>query len=315
MKLLVSLRRQWIMRQAAKWHVRMQHPQSEREVEAFEAWLHADPSHPSAYADIETLMRSGERASRAKPSVASRRLPPALAIAIIAALIMCSTLLLAFPANTPAIAAVTNDGPAVKTVSLADGSALLLDIGAQLGLPTDQRERRIDIRAGRVRTEVNPSQHYPLQIVTPAGNVRLHRGILDVTVENRAGSLSAVDGPVVITFEASAEQLGDFVLDGGETIRWNATGLDRAQTLPSERNWPDARRAFDQASLAEVAALANRHGSPPIVIVDDEVALLRISGVFDVRKTRPLATRLAATFNLATIEKSDRILLSRARKH
>jgi ferric-dicitrate binding protein FerR (iron transport regulator) len=68
---------------------------------------------------------------------------------------------------------------------------------------------------------------------------------------------------------------------------------------------------FEDAPLAIVAAKANAIGGPKIEVPDAKVAGLRLTGVLDLRDTRALARKLAATFDLRVEERHGAILLRR----
>jgi len=309
-RFLAGLRRRSIARQASRWHVRMERPRSTQEVEAFEAWLDADPSHAVAYADIEMLAQSGQRASWPMPSVIARGVRPAFAIAIITALIVCSTLLFAFPSSSPAVAAISNPGPGVKTLAFSDGSDVVMDVGAEVGLLTTDRERRIEVRNGRARIIVQPGALRAVGIVTPLGEARFQRGIVDVVVEPNRSLLTAVERPVRVSF-VSAEPEGTIGLARGETLQAMTNGYTRLDLRQDDDRWPLARHAFDRTRLRDIAPLANRSGKPPHLVVDEDVANLAVTGVFDLRDTRGLAAKIAAALDLEVSEQANTVTLKR----
>lgn len=307
------LRRRFIARRAAYWHVRMQHPNSIEEVVAFEVWINADPSHARAYHDVDMLMQSGRSASRSMLTTSEpyRYLRPALATAFVVLLVACSALLFAVPTNAPAYAAVHNQGPAVKAVSLPDGNELVLDVGAHLGIVEVEGMQRIAVYAGRARATVSVGTK-PISLMTASREVTLYGGTVDVLVDGDATSLHAVDDPVSVTVSRIGQPPQDLSLRVGEALRWRASHFERAKLDVDESDWPSARRAFDGVALSDVIALANKHSDVPIVIADSGTASLRVSGLFDLRDTRKLATQLAAAFGLRATDQDGHILIGPA---
>ncbi len=122
-----------VVDQAAVWYARMQEPESETEVLLFEAWLARDPSHPRAYAEIDAVnaalsavpreQRADQRADcSAQQGVvklldrpASVIWQPALAAAILVFFVITAVVMWQGAAS-PAYAAISNPGPAVRRI-------------------------------------------------------------------------------------------------------------------------------------------------------------------------------------------------------
>jgi|GEM_PF-3255022 transmembrane sensor len=307
------LYRRKIQREASRWQMRMLEPTSEREVEAFEQWLAVDPNHAPAYADMEIISQKSEHATRRhmSSSAAGIEFRPAHAFAAVLVLAATTALLLNIQFGKPVYAAVANSGPAVKMVELGDGSRMILDAGAEVGVLMTENERRIEVRAGRSRIEVRPNPRRPFIVSLPGGDISPTKGIIDVALERDTGRVTALTAGQDIRLRYQAGRSDAIRLDRGQTLLLERAGLQRVRTDPLTLRWPDARRAFDGTLLSELVVLANRNGTPPIVIKQTEVAGLEVSGVFDIRDTSVLARKLAAALDLEVEERSDRIILSR----
>ena len=291
----------------------MLEPASEREVEAFERWLDAHPRHARAYADINAIARAGARAPRRHLVTAhvAARFRPAFAVVTVSVLAVAVVLLLNIRANGPAYAAVANPGAAVRTVMLEDGTKVTLDPGAELGVLIGDEKRHIEVRAGRSRIEVRTDSRRPLLVSLPGGDVSSAQGTLDVSVDGGTSQVSALTEALTLTSFARNARSSAVRLAGGKTLLLNDPWARPRPTQPAALRWPDARRQFDEAELVEVLGLANRNASVPIIVDNDDIGRLKVTGILDLRDTRGLARKLAAALNLQVEEEIGAIVLSR----
>lgn len=283
-----------VLREAADWHARMLEPASENEVAEFEAWLASGRDHARAYAEMAAIsdaapMLQSVVGTPSPPPLASRGLRPAFALAALA-VIFAAGLLLWQGTASPAFAAVTNPGAAVRGVRLGDGTAVWLDAGAEIAVSLDGPTRRIVVRKGRVRISPGPGQR-PVAITAGNFTVDPHLARVDVVVDGARASFAALDGAIVV----SSSREDRFTVAQGEAISIAPNG--RHETA-LDKSWPASRLRFENATLGRIARLANRLGDPDIVFATPEIATLTVTGVIDVRDTRKLARKLAAAHDL-----------------
>jgi transmembrane sensor len=207
----------------------------------------------------------------------------------------------------PAFAAVVNEGVAVRGVRLADGTALWLDVGARVGVRLGGKQREIDVRSGRVRI-VPAEELRPLRVTARRTVISAHGGRFDVTLLPDGVTVSALDGALTVVPAAKGDEDPGLRLPGGKAVKIDTGGLHPAAV---DRSWPAGRLRFEEASLARIVELANRQGDPDLLIDSKDTADLRVSGVFDLRDTRRLARKLAATLDLEVRETTDGLLLHR----
>lgn len=291
--------------QAAAWFARMQEPESEREVSAFEDWLARDPAHARAYAEMEAINRAVSRVE-APRTLESRRAwqggwRVALAGAVLAAVVATSVLLTqGFAA--PAFAAISNRGAAVRGVRLVDGTKVWLDTGAEIGVKFDDGARAIVVREGRVRITPGSSSR-PLEVTAGPVDLQPSRTI-DVSYKGTSVLLGALDGPVRVS-------TGGQKIDDLQPGRATAIGRSGPRFAQVERDWPASRLQFTNATLARIVNLANRQPGPDIVFAEPSIASLTVTGVLDLRDTKRLARKLAAAHGLRLVDNDHRLVLRR----
>ena len=308
-------RRERIAREADAWHARMLEPSSEAEVEAFEDWLKADPANPRAYAIAEANSARAERLPRrllAPARIRSAGLRPAFALALAALVATGAALWVSGGGLSPAEAAISNPGPGVRQVGFADGSSIQLDSGAAVSVLLDRETRRVRLEAGRARFALAADPKRAFSVTARDATIRSAHGVFDVTAASDSVRVHVLDGAVTVTSERAAPADQPQVpLDRGQAIEIADGIVKRAAPDPDGVRWPDSRVSFVDAPLAKVVALANRDGDPPIVLHDEQLGGLKVSGVLDIRETRSLARKLAAALELRIEQRTNSVLLTR----
>lgn len=279
----------------------MQEPKSAQEVAAFEDWLSRDSAHAAAYAEIEAINKAVSKVEVAPTEpVRGSNWRLAMAAAVLAIVVATGALLLQGFAS-PAFAAISNPGPAVRGVHLSDGTRIWLDAGAEIGFRLEHGAREISIRRGRVR--ITPASERRLLRVT-AGEVELTPSSVtfDASVGERDVLLGAIGGPIHV--EMDGERM--LTIATGQGVAFDRRG---PRAAPIDRGWPMAKLRFTGETLGRITELANRQAGPDIVFADPAIARLRVTGVLDLRDTRRLARKLAAAHGLRLREDGRRLIL------
>jgi transmembrane sensor len=305
-------RKRW--NDAANWYARMAEPQSPQEVAAFESWLARDPANAQAYAEMDAIAgaaaargRNGARGAVRQATKQPLRLArPAYAFALVAAVVAAGAVLVQGP-PTPAFAAVVNEGVAVRGVRLADGTSVWLDVGARIGVRLGSKRREIDVREGRVRI-VPAAGTRPLSVTARGTEISAPGGRFDVALLPDGVLVSAVEGAVTVAPAPGNQGESAMQLPSGRAVVMDRAGVRSASV---DRTWPAGRLRFESASLGRIVALANRRGDPDLLIDEKDISELRVSGVFDLRDTRRLARKLAATLDLEVQQTARGLLLRR----
>ena len=302
-----------IARQADRWHAEMEEPSSHAQIEAFEAWLKADPAHLKAYRESEAIAEAGTRLMSPSHLSASsfamaRGYRPAFAIAASVAFAIVLWSLIRVPA--PAYAAVFNRGQATRVVALRDGSIVTLDTATALEVAVAPGSHHVKMVSGRARFAVRLSRDGPLKVTAAAGEVTSANGIFDIAVVNDDVRVWVISGEVDVAVRAARAPVVPLVLTSGNGVRVAGGAAETSIERP-DTGWPVAHVAFDQKPLADILAIANRTGEPDIVVSDDAVGRLRVTGVLDLRDARKLVRKLAAALDLKVTERNGSLLLSR----
>lgn len=284
--------------EAARWHARMLEPRSQSEVEAFESWLAADPANPRAYAEMEALSSAAAilpRPSLERPQerTAPFRWRPAAALAF-AAIALLAGLWAWQLGSSPAFAAVSNPGPAVRGIRLSDGTGIVLDAGSEISTAVRAGTREIRVISGRIRVDARSSPKL-LQVAAGSISVMAERALFDVGIDGGGVAVAALEGRVAIASDAGRDTSDPTDVGPGRAVSVDAQGR---RGIHHDASWPASRMRFDRAPLGDVIALANRLGDPPIALGEPSLASVSVTGVLDLRDTRSLARKLGAALGL-----------------
>lgn len=331
---------------AAHWAKRFVQGMSESEKIKFKAWLAADPQHPRALAQAnrnrvdcdwawqagvadEIVARLDERARRRL-----RRRRQALAGACAAALLCVvgwlwqaqwsvtksdagqigSSLVVASPRRE-----ILPDGSVVelrgdariasdfsgteRSVSLLRGTAYF-EVAKDTNRPFVVRMGRVAVRAVGTAFALELAANQELSVLVTEGRVGVHALAV-------AAPLAVVDLPEAIVS-----------LDAGKAVFLQVTeqlkGIPVVRPVNDEElrnrtSWRIPRLEFSSAPLTDVVALMNQHNVRKIILGDNTVGHIRVSGILGTDKVDTLAEMVETDFRVRVERHPEKIILSSRR--
>ncbi|BDD67233.1 sensor [Sphingobium sp. TA15] len=303
---------------AEKWLARragQSDPALERD---FALWIDADPRHCVAYDLIKrnwqlgTLLqerhvgrnRSLPRAPfwmRQKTHIAAAGLGAAVLLGV------ASVSLLRFGGplgiSTAAEAAVYETAVGeIRTISLADGSTVILDTASRLRVQLSGSERRLDLDRGRARFEVAGDERRVFRVRVAGGEIVAHGTMFDVSLIGAHPLVTVLNGSVELhRSDASAETRA---FGPGQSVALDGHRTGQAASAVEAR-WVSGMLALDATPLAEAVAAINRYNRIQIRLAEPFAMPLRVTGAFRVRDPEGFARAVAASFHLK-MERPDR---------
>lgn len=323
------------LRDAAAWFARMKGPDAATCQAEFEAWLGNDQLHRTAYSRVaetyslgKNLDRSEYRASRRKqhPTKWKRLGRPAM-LACLAALVATPLAFWLRPApetgtgHRPVMAYkfATRMGE-IRAVKLGDGSVVTLDTDTHLGVTFGSERRELWLEQGRARFDVTHDGR--TFIVHAGGGTVIARGTLfDVRVDSGRATVRLLRGAIDVNLptKTSGEPRVRTVQPGQAVAFDDVRGI--VALAPAQRTeivqttWPDALLDFDNVTVRDFVAEANRYAEKRLVVSDPALAARRISGTFRVGDPGRLAGHISVLLD-AEVRQSpngDFILVGRSR--
>lgn len=297
---------------AADWHTRLEDedPTPATRVE-FDIWLAADPRHLEAYRSVERMWsrmgaaRADSRVLELRREALSAPLRPRRKLRLVtlaAAVLVSGVLILVWPQlrdrtidGSTTLATAPMEGGTFRTsvgerstVTLSDGSSVVLNTNTQVDISFSSRARRVRLLSGQAWFQVarNPSRPF----VVEAGNQQVVAlgTAFDVSIEQREVQVTLLEGRVSV--EPIPSAFADFltspppaaVLLPGEALTVRAKEPVRKQRadLSKVSSWRRGQVVFNNDTLDTAIAELNRYTTTKIELADASLGSLKVSGVF-----------------------------------
>jgi transmembrane sensor len=193
-----------------------------------------------------------------------------------------------------------------RSLTLADGSRVVLNTASALDVRFDGGARRLLLRAGELLLQTAPERATrPFLLECAHGVLELFDARL-VLRQHEArgrraahGSVAVLRGSVRLRPSAAGAGAAPLTLAAGQQARFDANGLsgDIEALAPGAGSWADGVLYAEQMPLADFLAELARY-RPGLLRCDPAVAGLRVSGAFQLRDTDKILQALAATLPL-----------------
>jgi len=311
--------------QAAHWWVRLHaedaSPQDDR---AFGAWAMRSPEHIREFVQMARLLSALESSAMSWPDVSretlireavndethvtpidnarddwrgasrpwrqseprSRLSRLGLGLAVAASLVVAVGVWLAFPQGARFETTLGEQ----RTVQLEDGSRVVLNTQSAIEVRFGSRRRYIHLLRGEALFEVAHDAARPFDVDDDRAIVRAVGTAFNV--DRRAGhtTLTVVEGTVAVVTQArvlvhAAERVVITEAGSGEP--------EKVSDVSAVTAWTHDRLEFDRRPLGEVAEELNRYNQRKIVIHDDALAHMEVTGVFRATDVQAFMTFLA----------------------
>ncbi|QGZ93528.1 FecR family protein [Terricaulis silvestris] len=285
--------------------------------DAFDAWLAHSPRHAEAYQQqldhyyaVASLRQDYANHTRyTRRDAIVRR--TAVGVAFAAAAALAIAFVIPREPTGPWSAPVTTQIAEVRDVELPDGSIVTLGADTQMELAFTDAERRVRLSDGEAFFRVAHNAERPFFVETEDAVVRVVGTEFEVKSNPDRVRVTVAQGIVEVSEPGRITTL----LSGARTYRLIAgqvVSVSRAVAqeivLPAPTTQPAAWRegflVYQDASLAEVIADANRYSRTPITIADPELSRLRITASYPTEQINQMLSSLEATMPLH-VERSD----------
>lgn len=278
---------------AAEWAVLLADGAlDDRQQEALQQWLQADARHAEALVFAQRTWAALGRLPAEKPTphrvaaVAANvsRRPRRNARLRRWGAAACLTLLLGGLGLSqgermllPLLADHHTAGGEVLSLTLPDGSEVILDSGSAIRLDYSAAQRRVELLAGAAIFQVAPQTGRPFVVEAAGGTAQALGTRFLVQHEARGGALVGVLEHAVQVNAAQQQRR----LEEGSSLRYDAAGMhDTAFDLQRATSWQRGLLVFDRQPLGQVIEQLNRYRPGYILIGRDELMQREVSGVF-----------------------------------
>lgn len=305
--------------EAADWAVRIDNELSDSDRETLEEWLRRDPRHVGALVRAQAIWVSVDhvgalQVGARKPQPVSARRPFVQYFGALAATLLAGFISISVYAYN--LGRYASDHGEIRTVTLADGSRVVLDSDSTIKVHFNAKERSIDLLSGEASFKVAHNKAWPFVVRARDLAVRAVGTSFAVSLQPRQVSVTVAEGIVEIkdtehkslTLKRLVPRNNIFVAPAGGKIF-------EAKVAPNEvarrLSWQEGLLVFNGEDLAQAAAEVNRYATEPVVIDDDRLGARAFVGSFHVGNSKAFADSAAAAFDAKVSEEGGAFHLSR----
>jgi transmembrane sensor len=286
---------------AAFWTTRRAEGLAAYEEEQFRLWLAQNSDNAEAWADAERAWQSFDGAeddeilaamrSHALAAERSSWFRPQLAGAAAVVLLLLASALLILPnfvrdaepgadgSAAPAIVYASAKGE-VKVVTLPDGSRVTLDAASSVETRFTDASRALRLLRGRAFFDVSSNPRRPFSVAAGDREVLALGTEFDVRLRPEELTVTLLEGSVKISAPGLA---GSTILKPGQQfVERGGIARVRSGEAPVDEvlGWQQGYVTFDDHTLAAAVAEINRYSRRQLVVRDQGVAALRVTGRF-----------------------------------
>lgn len=208
----------------------------------------------------------------------------------------------------------------LRTVTLADGSKVELNARSRIKVKFSDARRDVELLEGQALFSVAKDVARPFIVRSGSTDVKAVGTQFDVNRKSTGTVVTVFEGSVAVT-QAIVERATSapaataaprVLLSSGDQVTVTAQTILPAKkaNLAAATAWTEGLLMFDSAPLSEVVQEFNRHNLKPMVITDERLLGLRISGIFPATGAERLTGFLQERFDIVVQEREDAIRLS-----
>jgi transmembrane sensor len=305
--------------EAATWIARLRDEQRGPDVEAdLQEWLGESAEHQRAFKRMTQAWElAGNIRMRAQTDVSvtlsgrSRFSPWAAAAAAALVLVVITSLYWRDNVFTTAVGQQ-------RVRVLRDGTRVVLNTDTRIEVNYDERARRVRLVRGEARFDVSKRPTWPFLVSVGDQEIRaLGTSFIVRHDKDQDLSVTLVDGRIsVAPIDGTGEarpQAPQVLVPGQRLVisQHRAPAVDRPE-LSRVTAWERGRVEFDATPLEDATTEMNRYTTTRVIVLDPEVAQLRIGGVFRAGDSDEFVKIVTAALGLQADRNGADIVLSQS---
>lgn len=273
--------------QALDWFVRLRDGDADAATRtAFLAWLAEDERHAQEYRSLESLWNSKpfvdavgtlpvDRHTLMRPK--ARRWP--LRAAALAASVLIAVGTWQYPALTIALEADYRTATGNQmTIPLPDGSKMMLNTDTAVALDFEAGRRHIQLLRGEAFFDVVHDPAHPFTVSGHYGEVEVLGTAFSVRTGDDEDEVLLERGRVQVLCLCDGKDRAELAPGEAVSITPSAVSPVHASDPSSKLAWRDGRIIFENARLSQVLDELRRYHRGPILVADERVNRLIVTG-------------------------------------
>lgn len=252
---------------------------------AFALWLMQSPRHEDEFRNLEAIWGSKSfieavRSLPVDPAIRRPRLSRwTIRVAAAAAVVLFAAGLWQYPSLKIAWQAdhMTATGDQ-STIQLPDGSSMILNTASAVALDFEAGRRSVKLLRGEAFFDVRHDPEHPFVVTANFAEVVVRGTAFSVRTENAEDDVVLERGLVQVSCLCDRSDKAE--LHPGEAVSVSATAVSSVRSADPSRSlaWREGRIAFEDARLGVVLDELRRYHGGQIVVIDDRVNRLVVTG-------------------------------------
>lgn len=311
--------------QAAYWQAQLSSDLvTEQQRREFEVWLNERPENKRAWQEINAFWLgldslteadiTGAASGRVIAFKTSNSSKPGLRfvrpLGIAASLLLMASLM--YTQAGFYFADYTTAPGKQRNVTLADGSEIIMNTDTAVSIDYSAQRRQITLHDGEAYFVVAPDAKRPFEVQTHSGqvralgtefNIKTRRKDVTVTVYQHSVRVTAENGKVLES------------LPEGRQVAFSDDALSAVTTANLQRGqaWKNQRMIFQDRPLAEVIEELNRYRSGKIMVMNDAIKALPVTGVFATDDTNVALLTIEQSLPISITKITEKLVLLSAK--
>lgn len=170
-----------------------------------------------------------------------------------------------------------------KRITLSDGSSVMLNTNTAISVAWSQTGRHIKLLRGQAQFTVAPDPQRPFEVATDDVVTKALGTVFEVQVEEQDTRVTVLEHAVGIKAPAEVDYNRNLRIETGQQARYSLKqGLESLTTIDSKQQtaWQRGKLIVKNQPLATVIADLNRYYQGKIMMTNDQLPKLRVTGVF-----------------------------------
>lgn len=304
--------------EAVAWVIRLQNNGiTQEERRAFEVWQAQSPQHALIYRTVSTVWESPELTAaaavvaEARPSWLESKPTFSLRWLVLTAACLVFVVLLVdhLDIRTRWQADYQTGTGERRTVELPDRSIATLNTRSAIALSFDGLARRIRLLKGEMLLNVQHDSERPFLVESPDITVRAVGTAFVVRTDSGGDRITVLEGAVEV--ESKAKTDVPVAVTAGSQIRTEQQHLGRPQAVDvaTASSWTRGRLVVQDVPFAQVLADLQRYHSGTIILMNQQVGRIKVTGTYNVDDPVGALALLLQTVPLSTISLADRLVI------
>ncbi len=226
-----------------------------------------------------------------------------------------------------------------RVVTLSDGSKIQLDSLTELSVDYSKRARELKLTKGQARFDVAHDVERPFSVLAAGRKVIATGTAFNIDLFNRNLLVTLIEGKIAILPQASAIPRAATAteskaqpsnakpsdapakiapaarvveLEAGQRFAVSESGAIRVEpaNVQQATAWQSGQLVFENEPLSSVIARVNRYAMHSVIMADETVASLHISGVFNTRDVDGFISTITHYLPIKAEQSGDVIQLS-----